>query len=131
MGGSSKFVRRLIRGAARGCGRGATVYVLAATILFLCGYGTLLWQLEPSEFQVSFPPAPPAPEGWTPLFQPFECARVEPVEAATEQFDPRTPILAVTVGGKSRAYPLTVIGGRAAQKVVNDSLGGEAIAVTF
>lgn len=108
-----------------------TVVIVTGTLLVLGAYAALMIRLEPEYYVVDLGPMPPAIEGWTPIFQPFESDRIERVADAGNQFSADTPILAATVGHESRAYPLTVIGGEARHKVVNDRLGGQAIAATF
>jgi hypothetical protein len=48
--------------------------------------------------------------------------------AAEAAFDPTEPVLAVTVNGESRAYSVAQLG---IHEVVNDTLGGKPIAVTW
>jgi hypothetical protein len=107
------------------------VAIVTGTLLALGAYGALMIRLEPEYYVVDFGPAPPSVQGWTPIFQPFESDRIERVTDTMDRFEADTPILASTVGGESRAYPLTVIGGEARHKVVNDRLGGQAVAATF
>lgn len=52
---------------------------------------------------------------------------VGPTEAAA-WLDPREPVIAVEVAGQARAYPLQIL---MWHEIVNDTLGGQPIAVTF
>ena len=122
--------RSVFRGVRRRR-RFLTVVVVTGTLLALGAYAAFMIRLEPEYYVVDFGPTPPAVEGWTPIFQPFESDRIERVTDSMERFEADTPILASTVAGESRAYPLTVIGGEARHKVVNDRLGGQAVAATF
>jgi hypothetical protein len=51
-----------------------------------------------------------------------------PVSAPPDYMRPREPVIAVTVNGEARAYPLAIL---MWQEIVNDTLGGEPVAVTF
>jgi len=65
-------------------------------------------------------------DAFPPIFQPsIVSARDASPLIADDEF-----VLGVEVGGESRAYPLNMIG-RPGREVVNDTLGGKLIAVTF
>ncbi len=48
--------------------------------------------------------------------------------AATTYLEPREPVIELTVGGETRAYPLQIL---IWHEIVNDELGGVPVAVTF
>ncbi len=56
-----------------------------------------------------------------------------PVKSVPEMngiLNPSELVLGVTVGGKSRAYPINMLTGPR-REILNDSLGGQAIAATW
>jgi hypothetical protein len=53
------------------------------------------------------------------------------VREAWNALAPSAMVLGVVVNGEARAYPLDVLNDRPDRKVQNDTLGGQAIAVTF
>ncbi|HXH89720.1 MAG TPA: DUF3179 domain-containing protein [Gaiellaceae bacterium] len=71
------------------------------------------------EFQSGGPPK----DGIPPLDAPRFAAVAE-----TAFLEPREPVIALTVGGETRAYPLQIL---IWHEIVNDELGGVPVAVTF
>ena len=57
----------------------------------------------------------------------LDAPKIVPVALSIE-VQPRDPVIVVTQNGETRAYPLTIV---AAHEVVNDTLGGVPIAVTY
>ncbi|AXT86811.1 hypothetical protein C6I20_07260 [Aeromicrobium sp. A1-2] len=65
----------------------------------------------------------PAPDGIPPIDEPkFESA------ADVDWLEDEEPVLSLTVGGETRAYPLRVM---TWHEIVNDEVGGEPVAVTY
>jgi hypothetical protein len=54
--------------------------------------------------------------------------RLYPAEAADQEYDPQELVLGVSINGEHRAYSTALLNGH---EVVNDTLGGEPIAVTW
>ncbi len=73
-----------------------------------------------SEFQSGGPPR----DGIPPVDDPKPTSQAE----ADEWLSDREPVLAVEVGDRARAYPLQIL---VWHEIVNDRLGGRAIAVTY
>ena len=55
---------------------------------------------------------------------------IVPVDEAERKLDPAELVLGVTVGGESRAYPINALTGPH-REIINDQLGGQAIAATW
>lgn len=66
----------------------------------------------------------PPPDGIPPIDRP----RFISPGAAQAWLKPQEPVLALTIGGDARAYPLQII---MWHEIVNDVVGGRAVAVTF
>jgi hypothetical protein len=66
----------------------------------------------------------PPRDGIPPIDEP----KPVPIAAAEEWLDEREPVLAVELGGQARAYPVQIL---VWHEIVNDRLGGRAIAVTY
>ena len=58
----------------------------------------------------------------------IDMPRFDRVADALSWIDPMEPVIAVTVGSRTRAYPLQIL---TYHEIVNDELGGKPIAVTF
>jgi hypothetical protein len=56
---------------------------------------------------------------------------VSRVQDAWNTVQPAEMVLGVALGGEARAYPLNLLLRTPAHKVLNDSLGGQALVVTF
>ncbi len=76
--------------------------------------------VAPGEIRSGGPPRDGIPAIDEPRF-------VTPAEAAA-WLDPREPVVVVTLGGETRAYPLQIL---IWHEIVNDRLGGVPVAVTF
>lgn len=61
--------------------------------------------------------------GW---FQPLE--KPKTVEARGEEYPGDAPMLAISVGGETRAYPVHAM---AYHHVANDTIGGEPVVTTY
>lgn len=72
------------------------------------------------EFRSGGPPR----DGIPPIDEP----RPVPIAAAEEWLEAREPVLVVEVGERARAYPVQIL---VWHEIVNDRLGGRAIAVTY
>ncbi|NND72413.1 MAG: DUF3179 domain-containing protein [Rhodothermales bacterium] len=59
---------------------------------------------------------------------PVDSPEYVPVEDARNWIDDREPVVLVTVGGESRAYPLQIL---TFHEIVNTEVGGKPVAVTF
>lgn len=59
---------------------------------------------------------------------PIDDAKAIPIAAADEWLDEREPVLVAEVGDHARAYPVQIL---VWHEIVNDRLGGRAIAVTY
>jgi Protein of unknown function (DUF3179) len=59
---------------------------------------------------------------------PLDDPKLEPVDSADEWLKDREPVLAAEIGGRARAYPMQIL---IWHEIVNDRLGGRAIAVTY
>ncbi len=59
---------------------------------------------------------------------PIDDPKAVPVEAADDWLDDREPVLVAEVGGNARGYPVQIL---VWHEIVNDRLGGRAIAVTY
>jgi hypothetical protein len=55
---------------------------------------------------------------------------VKSMAEANDELNPAELVLGVTVGGESRAYPINMLSGPR-REVVDDTLGGRAIAATW
>ncbi len=66
----------------------------------------------------------PPPDGIPPIDQP----QYESVESAGEWLQGPSPLIAVTVNGDTRGYPLAIL---TLHEIVNTEIGGEPTAVTF
>ena len=64
-------------------------------------------------------------------FPPLVKFDIDTAEDAGASIADEEYVLGVEVDGESRAYPLNMLGGRLYSEVVNDTLGGRPIAVTF
>jgi hypothetical protein len=56
---------------------------------------------------------------------------VRPVSQAAEVLEPGELVLAVTIGNEARAYPVNMLNEPPGRKILNDTLGGRAIAATW
>jgi hypothetical protein len=56
---------------------------------------------------------------------------VRTVEEADDVLGPNERVLGVTIGKESRAYPVDMLSAKPARKILNDTLGGRAIAATW
>ena len=63
-------------------------------------------------------------------FPPIEKAEFIPASRVEGQVIPEELVLGVVVGGKARAYPIDMITGPQ-REIINDFLGGKAIAATW
>jgi hypothetical protein len=63
--------------------------------------------------------------------EPITEVPVRPVRVAWDALTPSEMVLGIVVNGEARAYPLDVLNDRPDRKVQNDTLGGQAVAVTF
>jgi hypothetical protein len=63
--------------------------------------------------------------------EPVTISEVKSLRDAGDGFNPDEPVLGVIVGEESRAYPLGMLSCEPRRKVVNDTLGGQAIVVTW
>jgi hypothetical protein len=102
----------LLAGAA--CG-----LLLAGAALVYC----FVSPAEPEEFR-------PGPRHMFP-FDPLTEFPVRPVAEAAKGVNPTELVLGVTIGKESRAYPINMLNTFPGQKLVNDTLGGKAIAATW
>ncbi len=59
---------------------------------------------------------------------PIDAPDFAPGEEADEWLDPREPVIVVSAGGETRAYPLQIL---TWHEIVNDEVGGVPLAVTF
>jgi Protein of unknown function (DUF3179) len=85
------------------------------------------WKTDFSRHSVplgEFIPGGPPRDGIPPIDDP----RPVSVLAADRWLDDREPVLAVEVAGRARAYPVQIL---VWHEIVNDRLGGRAIAVTY
>lgn len=107
----------------------------ALGVLAVAGGGTLLVLRAVEGHWPWVTPRPPDPEFVPERHilpqEPFEHFSVVPAAQVKEEIDPAELVLGVTVGGKSRAYPLNRLSDMPERKVVNDTLGGQAIAATW
>jgi hypothetical protein len=55
---------------------------------------------------------------------------IKPVREVGDDLNPFELVLGVTVGGESRAYPINMLTGPK-REILNDTLGGKAIAATW
>lgn len=63
-------------------------------------------------------------------FPPITEFPVKPVREAHDSLNPSELVLGVTVGKESRAYPINMLTGPV-REILNDKLGGQAIAATW
>jgi hypothetical protein len=85
------------------------------------------WRTDFSRHDVplgSILPGGPGRDGIPPLDHP----RFVSIDAAARFLAPREPVIAVSLGGTARAYPLQIL---VWHEIVNDTLGGVPIAVTY
>lgn len=73
-----------------------------------------------SEIQSGGPPKDGIP--------PIDDPKFVSVSAASDWVDPREPVIVVSLGGETRAYPLQIL---TWHEIVNDKIGGVPISVTF
>lgn len=71
-------------------------------------------------FPIDVVPRPPLVKG----------AKIVSREAANEAIRDDEMVLAVEINGKARAYPINMLNGPS-REIINDTLGGEAIAATW
>ena len=93
------------------------------------GAGGLAWA------QPVRPGTPPGPDNFRPQrvvppFPPITEFGLRPVQQVAEQINPTELVLGVTVNGQSRAYPINMLTGPR-REIINDQLGGHAIAATW
>lgn len=72
----------------------------------------------------SIQPGGPPPDGIPPIDHP----RYVSIAAAARFLAPREPVIAVSIGGRARAYPLEIL---TWHEIVNDTLAGVPITVTY
>lgn len=65
-----------------------------------------------------------------PAFPPLSKFPVKPVKDAANLLNPAELVLGVTIGKESRAYPINMLTGPQ-REILNDRLGGRAIAATW
>lgn len=65
-----------------------------------------------------------------PPFKPITQVPVKSVKDARNDLNPAELVLGVTVGKESRAYPINMLTGPS-REILNDTLGGTAIAATW
>jgi hypothetical protein len=63
--------------------------------------------------------------------RPMTGAPIKPVRQAIKALNPDEMVLGVTIGKESRAYPLNMLNEWPSRKIINDTLGGKPIAVTW
>jgi hypothetical protein len=106
----------------------------ALFVLALAGAGTWLI-LAYTEHRWPFTEPTPVvefqPERFILPQEPFTEFPVVSVAKANEALKPEELILGVTIGDESRAYPINVLNEEPRHKVVNDTLGGQAIVATW
>jgi hypothetical protein len=56
---------------------------------------------------------------------------VKPVREAWDALDPAELVLGISVAGETRAYPINVMNEHPGRKLVNDTVGGRAIAACW
>lgn len=61
---------------------------------------------------------------------PITSFQVKPVSDVGDLLNPSETVLGVTVGQESRAYPINMLTGPS-REILNDTLGGQAIAATW
>jgi hypothetical protein len=86
-----------------------------------------VWQTDFARHNVplaSILPGGPPRDGIPPIDHP----RYVSIPAATRFLAPREPVIAVVIGRRARAYPLQIL---VWHEIVNDTLGGVPIAVTY
>lgn len=106
--------------------RGGLIVVLACGGLAALIAGTGWLTYRPA------PPEPFLPDRYQQPVEPTTEVPVTSVREAKDDLNPAELVLGVTVGGKSRAYPVNVLNEEHLRyKVLNDTLGGEPIAVTW
>jgi hypothetical protein len=120
----SSFVRRFLKAVG-----------FSLLLLAIAGAGTWLI-LAYSEDRWPFtPPTRPVaefrPERHILPEEPFTEFPIVPVAKAKDVLQPAELVLGVTIGDESRAYPLNVLVEVPRRKVVNDTLGGQAIVATW
>jgi len=69
-------------------------------------------------------PGGPPPDGIPPIDHPHYAS----ITAASQFLAPREPVIAVSAGGRARAYPLQIL---IWHEIANDTLGGVPMAVTY
>ena len=69
-------------------------------------------------------PGGPPPDG----IQPIDSPCVESVEAASQWLEAHSPVMVLTVGDATRAYPLAIM---TQHEIVNDVVDGEPVVVTY
>jgi len=62
---------------------------------------------------------------------PFTQFRVKSVREANATLKPSDLVLGVTIDQESRAYPIDMLNENPDRKIINDTLGGQAIAATW
>jgi hypothetical protein len=77
-----------------------------------------------------------APKTFTARLEPIMPSEIKPAEALARKMGASELVLAVTIGGEARAYPLNMLAGpsplvRNNHELVNDHLGGQAILITW
>lgn len=105
------------------------------TVLALAAAGTWLILAFTEQRWPFAPPPPPVvefqPERFLLPEEPFTEFPLVPVADVKRRLEPAELVLGVTIGDQSRAYPLNVLNEVPRHKVVNDTLGGQAIAATW
>ncbi len=66
----------------------------------------------------------PPPDG----IPPIDAPRFESIENAASWLQPQSPVIALSINGEARAYPLAVL---IWHEIANDTVGGVPVAVTF
>jgi hypothetical protein len=121
---SPSYAKRFLKAA------GFSLVVLAIA-------GTATWLiLAYTEDRWPFEAPPPVlaefrPQRYILPEEPFTEFPIVSVEAVKDALEPAELVLGVTIGDESRAYPLNVLSEEPRRKVVNDTLGGQAIVATW
>ena len=100
-------------------------YLALGALSFLASGGFAWWYLhEPDDppFSVERYLLPQAP---------IREVLARPLSEVGGLLAPADPVLGVTIGRESRAYPLRLLGADPQRKVLNDRLGGHSIAATW
>jgi len=102
--------------------RRLALILLAAAALAAAGW----FALRPGD-----PPPAPLPPRMPRRGEPVTDVPVKPVREAGDALPPAELVLGVVIGREARAYPVSLLNSPPQRKVVNDTLGGRAIAATW